>query len=277
MTIPTFPTLLGLTYPIMWSPEWRTIVQEAISGKDTRIQLWTYPRYKFTLPVSRLVANGTADWQTLVGLYNSVGGGALPFHFNWSYDNAATNQALGTGNAVQPTGNTHGTTTVDSLSSITGIVVGMQITGANIQAGTTILAIPTGSSITLSQTATGSASGSTFTIGTAAFNFIRFFGGFIEPMQDVTQGTETIKVNAVTKTVVTDYTYLTDPDYGLTYGINFNVAPLNTLPITGSFSYNWACRFESGKGQADDTIEFSNFQFNYWEAKKITFETMKVL
>jgi hypothetical protein len=68
------------------------------------------------------------------------------------------------------TGNTHGTTTVDGLSSnvlTAGWQVGMQILGSSgdIPAGTYITAIAAGgTSITISQAATGSHAGQTFTV-----------------------------------------------------------------------------------------------------------------
>lgn len=66
---------------------------------------------------------------------------------------------------LAPTGTTHGNTTVDSISSMTGIAVGQQIEGAGIAEGTTITVVNVGgSSITLSQAATASASGVTLNI-----------------------------------------------------------------------------------------------------------------
>ena len=106
MTIPTFPTLVGLEWPVTKQPYWDTLVQKPISGKETRLQLWNYPRYQYTLSFSVLgsgaqVAGTTnTDWNTLLGFFNQVGGSALPFHYYDSVDNSITNQALGTGNGT---------------------------------------------------------------------------------------------------------------------------------------------------------------------------------
>jgi uncharacterized protein (TIGR02217 family) len=204
--IPTFPTLIGLTFPVKYSPSWRTIIQEAMSGKDTRVQLFTYPRYKYEIGVSYLGAGSNwranADWSTLVGFFNSVGGAALPFHWNNPYDNAAVNQQLGLGD------------------------------GSN-----------------------------------KNFNFIRSLGGFLEPVQDVT-AVSNVKVNGVTTVA---YTLLTDPNFGLTYGISLTSAPGAGQAVVASFTYNWCVQFDK------DTADFENFLFTYWNLKKISFETKKVL
>lgn len=103
MTIPTFPSLIGLSFPVQRTPTWRSIKQEAISGKETRLQMWTYPRYKYEISIDYL-GSGTAgqnqDWQALLGFFNSVAGSALPFHWLDANDNQATSQPLGTGNGA---------------------------------------------------------------------------------------------------------------------------------------------------------------------------------
>ena len=38
--------------------------------------------------------------QTFVGFFNSLGGSALPFHWNYPYDNSIANQSLGVGDGV---------------------------------------------------------------------------------------------------------------------------------------------------------------------------------
>lgn len=64
-----------------------------------------------------------------------------------------------TQNAVGLTGTTHTTTTVDSLSSNAGLVVGQAISGTGIPLGARIATLPTSTSLTLSAAATASASG----------------------------------------------------------------------------------------------------------------------
>jgi hypothetical protein len=75
----------------------------------------------------------------------------------------STNLANGIG-IRSITGDTNSNTTLDNVSDMTGIVVGQTITGTDIAAGTTVAALPGGSVITLSQAATGTTGGGSFTI-----------------------------------------------------------------------------------------------------------------
>jgi uncharacterized protein (TIGR02217 family) len=106
MTIPTFPTLAGIGYPVKRTPIWSTIKQQSISGLRTRLALWTYPSWAYDLPYSVLRADSTAEWQTLAGFYNQMRGPAGVFQFNDPNDDAVTAQPFGTGD---------GTTTVFQL------------------------------------------------------------------------------------------------------------------------------------------------------------------
>lgn len=100
MTVPVFPTLPGIAYSIKRSPVWSTIRQQAISGIDTRFQLWTYPRWKYDLPFSVLHSDSRAELQTLAGFYNSLGGSAQTFQYTDPLDNSATTESIGTGDGV---------------------------------------------------------------------------------------------------------------------------------------------------------------------------------
>ena len=71
------------------------------------------------------------------------------------------------------TGSTHTSTTVDSLASTTGVTVGMTVAGTGIPVGTFVTAIPGGTSITISQAATASASVSITIAGDSAAQAIR--------------------------------------------------------------------------------------------------------
>jgi len=61
-------------------------------------------------------------------------------------------------------GNTHSSTTIDGITSITNIAIGQTITGNGIQAGTIVTAINGSASITISNAATATASSVTFTL-----------------------------------------------------------------------------------------------------------------
>lgn len=67
-----FPTLPGLTFPVTRSPIWDTLTQATVSGKETRIALQTYPRWKWQLVVSILRSSAAyTEFQTLIGFLNA--------------------------------------------------------------------------------------------------------------------------------------------------------------------------------------------------------------
>ena len=206
MTIPTFPALTGQFFANR-SPMMRTIKQEAISGKETRLQLWTYPRWKWMLSFDYLGSGSqNTDWQTLNALFNLLGGSALPFHWHDLIDNTATAQSIGTGDGV-----------------------------------------------------------------TTQFNFVRTMtgaaGNFTEPTQDVQSITQVTNNGTPTSA----YTLITDPNWGLTYAINFNSAPASGHALAASFTYDWPCRLD------EDTEDFEQFYKSFWMLSKMSFTSMKVV
>ena len=94
-----FPTLRGLTYPIVKTPHWKTLQNQTISGVKKFVQLYTYPYYSFTLSFNYLSdTNSQADdIHKLAGFYNRVGGASVDFLFADPLfeDNTVTLQAFG--------------------------------------------------------------------------------------------------------------------------------------------------------------------------------------
>ena len=79
-----------------------TTVQEAISGKETRIYKQSYPRYKWELDVDVLRSSSafsSTEFQYLFGFINSRQGMFDTFLYQDPVDNSATGQNLGTGNS----------------------------------------------------------------------------------------------------------------------------------------------------------------------------------
>src|SRR5690348_16751616 len=70
---------------------------------------------------------------------------------------------------VTPTGNTHSNTTVDNVSSMSGVAVGMAVSGSGIAAGTVVASITNSSVLILSQAAGSSLTGTTLTIAGDVF------------------------------------------------------------------------------------------------------------
>lgn len=139
-------------------------------------------------------SDGSAEQVDMSGTATSIGGAStfavspsLPFAVQWgssgivivtadtngyfAWDGslhspgaAAPAWLSGLSAALTPTGNTNSNTTVSNLSSTTGIAVGMWITGTNIPTNTYVKSVDSSTQITLTQAATGSHSGDTFTI-----------------------------------------------------------------------------------------------------------------
>lgn len=91
-----------------------------------------------------------------------------------SSENASTgNFLLAQAFLLVTTGTTNSTTSITSVASLTGVTVGMGVTGLNIASGTFVTAI-SGSTVTLNQAATGSASAQAITfVGDSASQAIR--------------------------------------------------------------------------------------------------------
>lgn len=101
MTIPTFPTLAGVSWPVVRTRMSKTMVQESVSGKETRVQIWAYPKYKWALSFESLpIASTSPDFQTLMGFLNSVAGQGQPFYYTDPNDSVATAQPMGDGDGT---------------------------------------------------------------------------------------------------------------------------------------------------------------------------------
>ena len=94
-----FPTLRGISYPIVKTPHWKTLQNQTISGVKKFVQLYTYPYYDFTLNFSYLSDENSQadDIHTLAGFYNRVGGASVDFLYADPFfeDNTVTLQAIG--------------------------------------------------------------------------------------------------------------------------------------------------------------------------------------
>jgi uncharacterized protein (TIGR02217 family) len=97
-----FPVLPTLSWPVQRRPIWSTKVQESISGKETRIGLWSYPCYEYSISFDVLRSFGTfTELQQLIGFFNARNGSFDDWLFNDVYDNSATNAQFGVGNGTR--------------------------------------------------------------------------------------------------------------------------------------------------------------------------------
>lgn len=95
---------------------------------------------------------------------------------------------------------------------------------------------------------------------TKQFQLCRNFGGFVEPIYGVVEGTPTISVNGV-------------PAANLSINskalVTFDAAPDVNAVISWSGKFYYRVKFN------DPMTEFNNFLYKLWEAKKIEFTSVK--
>jgi|SRR6185312_4658915 len=96
-----YPTLTGLSWNVVRTPQWNTGKQKALSGKRSTILYQLYPLIHFELDYELLDdSKATSDLKALVGLFNAVGGSYDTFLFTDPDFNTfapANAQVFGTG------------------------------------------------------------------------------------------------------------------------------------------------------------------------------------
>jgi hypothetical protein len=96
-----FPTLPGLAWSVLKTPQWSTAVQKAVSGREVRRANQSRPIWKFSLTYEVLRgASAYNEYQQLLAFYNARQGAFDSFLFSDSSDNTVTNQAFGTGDGL---------------------------------------------------------------------------------------------------------------------------------------------------------------------------------
>jgi len=103
MSDAVFPTLPGLAWSVGKTPEFSTIVKTAVNGGETRISLWSAPRWHFKLKYELLRDDATAELKTLAGFFLQRQGQFDDFLYLDPDDNAVCNQLVGTGDGVTST------------------------------------------------------------------------------------------------------------------------------------------------------------------------------
>ena len=105
MSTSIFPTLAGLGWSVTRREMWKTRTQEAISGKETRIADWSYPRHQWTLGFDflrqgALSGASYAEFAQLAGFFDLRQGSFDSFLYADADDNAVTGHGLGTGDGT---------------------------------------------------------------------------------------------------------------------------------------------------------------------------------
>jgi uncharacterized protein (TIGR02217 family) len=101
MTIPIFPSLPGLAFPLDRAPQWSTVLQKSSSGKKSGLMLYSFPEYQWTLDVEVLRQFASyIEFTELMGFINTVAGQGNVFYFTDPDDCSVTNQPNGTGDGA---------------------------------------------------------------------------------------------------------------------------------------------------------------------------------
>lgn len=107
MSNAVYPALPGLTFPVRKTPMFNTLMQESASGRENRIALFSYPKWKFQLHYSVLrsgiVHPGGATYaelQQLIDFFLARLGDQDSFLFDDKTDDAVTDFQFGTGDGV---------------------------------------------------------------------------------------------------------------------------------------------------------------------------------
>lgn len=95
MSNSVYPTFAGLSWGVLKTPKFNTLIHKSVSGKELRASTMAYPTYKFTLKYEFL---RQSELQTLMGFFSLMRGSWDNFLFADPNDNSVTAQNIGTGN-----------------------------------------------------------------------------------------------------------------------------------------------------------------------------------
>jgi uncharacterized protein (TIGR02217 family) len=121
MSLNVYPTVRGLTWPVIRTPEFSNLYQRAASGKEIRLALYQYPLRHWELSYGYLKDNpndlspGASDTDLAIiqSFYEGQQGGFSSFLFDDPTDDLVQGQLIGTGD---------GTTTQFQLSRTKGSI-----------------------------------------------------------------------------------------------------------------------------------------------------------
>lgn len=93
-----FPVFRGISYPVVKTPQFSTIIQTTVSGKEIRAGNASIPLWRFALNFEFLTK---ADYERILQFYHQRRGAAHAFLFFDPSDYAAADQYIGLGDGVQ--------------------------------------------------------------------------------------------------------------------------------------------------------------------------------
>lgn len=105
MSVATLPSLIGLGWDVKRVPIWQTRKAQSVSGKETRVNDWSYPRWQWTI-LYNMLRQGTiastayTEMQQLAGFFNERNGAFDSWLYKDAHDNTVVGQAIGTGDGA---------------------------------------------------------------------------------------------------------------------------------------------------------------------------------
>jgi len=104
LTTSAFPSLPGITWPVIRSPIWQTRGQQSVSGKKINIADWSFPMWRWELTYNFLRGYTTAlfdaEIATMEGFFNTIQGSFDSFLYRDANDNTAVGSTIGTGDST---------------------------------------------------------------------------------------------------------------------------------------------------------------------------------
>ena len=159
--IPIGKDAVDETWRTQWDDENPQLMSGFIDPRDTRVY-WAFKQISNTSDTHDKIY--CYDWA--LQKWGCVDG--LEFYIAQSMSNlASTLDSLDTAFTTEITGDTNSNTTVDGIADTSDLYAGMTITGSGIPASTTIVSVDNGTTITISQSASATASGVTLTVSGA--------------------------------------------------------------------------------------------------------------
>jgi len=102
-----FPQLQGLSWEYTKKPIWKTLIQESTSGNETRIKLWSYPKYEIGIKYNFMtnqeysdLSLTVSDYEKMLAFYNKVGGSYDDFLYEDPIENTAIAQVFGVADGI---------------------------------------------------------------------------------------------------------------------------------------------------------------------------------
>jgi hypothetical protein len=233
------------------------------------------------LALTTTIATQAGSYQILiVGASTGIAVGQIVSASN-SIPSNSTVTAL-SGSTATTTGNTHTSTTIDNLASMTGIVVGMFVTGSGVTAGTIVTGVNTaGSSVTISQATSTSLVGTSLTFnipasvaptgtvanGSTSMTAVSSISGIVVGMAisgtSVPSGTVVTAVSGTTVTMSQAATGANTGTYTFTGTVHLisqtaTGSNITTSPLTAQFTNPGTITMSANAtGSASETITYS--------------------